>query len=96
MASLKPLGDKVLVRPAKKESVSKGGIVLPDSIKDKPQEGIVISTGPGKVTDDGKTVAVAVKPGDKILFTKYGPTEVKIDGEDLFILDERDILGVYA
>lgn len=95
MAKLQPLQDKVLVRPVKKEQVSKGGIVLPESVKEKPQEGVVIATGPGKTTDDGKTIPVAVKAGDKILFTKYGPTEIKVDNEDLYILDERDILGVF-
>ena len=96
MTSLKPLQDKVLVRPVKREAISKGGIVLPETAKEKPQEGIVVSVGPGKVTDDGKKIPVSVKPGDKILFTKYGPTEIKIDGEELFILDERDILGIFS
>ena len=95
MASLKPLHDKVLVRPAKREPISKGGIVLPESSKEKPQEGIIIAVGSGKITDDGKKIPMSVKPGDKVLFTKYGPTEIKIDGEELFILDERDILGIY-
>ncbi len=95
MASLKPLQDKVLVRPVKKDPISKGGIVLPETAKEKPQEGIVVAIGPGKVTDDGKKIPMSVKPGDKVLFTKYGPTEIKVDDEELFILDERDILGIF-
>lgn len=96
MATLKPLGDRVLVRPDKKDAVSKGGIALPpNASKEKPQQGTVVAVGPGKTTDDGKTVPMPIKAGSKVLFTKYGPTEVKVNDEELLILDERDILGVF-
>lgn len=93
MANLQPLADRLVVKPMPKEEVTKGGIVLPDTVKEKPQEGEVIAVGPGKMTDDGKRIAMDVAVGDIVLFAKYGGTEVKLDGEDLVILREADILA---
>jgi len=90
---LQPLADRVVVRPTEKEEVTKGGIVLPDTAKEKPQEGKVIAVGPGKLSEDGKRIAMEVKVGDKVLYAKYGGTEVKIDDEELIILRESDILA---
>lgn len=92
--SFRPLGDRVLVKRVEEETKTKGGIIIPDTAKEKPQEGEVIATGPGARDDDGKHVALDVKVGDRVLFAKWGGTEVKIDGEDLLILKESDILGV--
>ena len=89
-----PLGDRVLVKPGAKEEARRSGIIIPDTAKEKPQEGKVISTGKGKVTDDGKVLPMEVKAGDTILFGKWSGTEVKIDGEDLLIMKEDDIMGV--
>lgn len=94
MAKLKPLGDKVLVRPLAREEMTKGGIVLPDTAKEKPEEGEVLAVGPGKYID-GQLKPLDVSVGQRVLFGKYGPTEVKIDGEELYILSESDIYGVY-
>ena len=91
---LQPLGDRILVKPIPREEVTKGGIVLPDTAKEKPQEGKVISVGPGARDDSGKLVPLDVKAGDRILFGKWSGAEVKIDGEDLLIMKESDILGV--
>lgn len=94
MASkLQPLGDRLVVKPTPKEEVTKGGIVLPDTVKEKPQEGKVIAAGPGKLTDDGKRIAMDVKVGDNVIYAKYGGTEIKEDGEELIILRESDILA---
>jgi chaperonin GroES len=90
---IQPLGDKVLVRPLSQEETTKSGIVLPDVAKEKPQEGEVMAVGPGKYVD-GKLVPLDVKKGDKILFTKYGPTEIEFEGQELLIVSESDILGV--
>ncbi|MBM3148927.1 MAG: co-chaperone GroES [Chloroflexi bacterium] len=90
---LQPLGDRVVVKPIPKEDVTKGGIVLPDTAKEKPQEGKVLAVGPGKMTDDGKRIAMDVKVGDVVLYAKYGGTEVKEDDEELIILRESDILA---
>jgi chaperonin GroES len=90
---LQPLGDRVVVRPIEREEVTKSGIVLPDTAKEKPQEGKVLAVGPGRLADDGKRVAMDVKVGDEVLYVKYGGTEVKIDGEELMILRESDILA---
>ncbi len=90
---LQPLGDRVVVKPTEKEEMTKGGIVLPDTVKEKPQEGKVIAVGPGKLSEDGKRIAMEVKVGDKVLYAKYGGTEVKIDDEELIILRESDILA---
>jgi chaperonin GroES len=88
-----PLGDRVVIKPLPKEEVTKGGIVLPDTVKEKPQEGEVIAVGPGKLTDDGNRIAMEVKKGDIVLYAKYAGTEVKEDGEELIILRESDILA---
>ncbi|MGB1130348.1 MAG: co-chaperone GroES [Haloferula sp.] len=96
MASIQPLGSRVLVKRLDAEEVSAGGIVLPDSAKEKPQEAEVISLGTGGKDEDGKTIEFSVKVGDKVLISKYGGTDVKIDGEDLMILSESDILGIVS
>ena len=91
---LYPLGDRIVVRALGKEEVSVGGIILPDTAKEKPQEGEVIAVGPGKMTDDGNRLALEVTKGDKILFSKYAGTEVKLNGNDEYlILRESDILA---
>jgi len=90
----RPLGDRVLVRRVEEESKTKGGIIIPDTAKEKPQEGEVVSVGPGGRDEDGEYIRMDVKSGDRILFGKWSGTEVKIDGEDLIIMKETDILGV--
>jgi chaperonin GroES len=92
--SFRPLHDRVLVRRVKEEEKTKGGIIIPDTAKEKPQEGKVLAVGPGALDDSGKRVTPDVKPGDKILFGKWSGTEVTIDGEELIIMKESDILGV--
>ena len=92
--NLRPLGDRVLVEPAEEKEVKKGGIIIPDSAKEKPAEGEVVAVGPGKLNDAGERVAMDVAVGDRVLFSKYGGTEVKLDGEDFLIMREDDILGV--
>ena len=89
-----PLYDRVLVQRVKSEEKTSGGIIIPDTAKEKPLEGIVRSAGPGKVVDSGETVAMQVKEGDRVLFGKYSGTEVSLDGEDHLILNESDILAV--
>ena len=92
---IKPLSDHILIEPVKEEEKSKGGIFLPDTAsKEKSEEGKVIATGPGKMTNDGKMLPMSVKPGDKVLFTKYGPNEIKVDGKEYLIASESDILAV--
>ncbi len=91
---LRPLGDRVVVKALARETVTKSGIVLPDTAKEKPQEGEVLAVGPGKVLDNGKRTAVEVQAGQKVLFAKYAGTEVKIDGEEYLILRESDIMGI--
>jgi chaperonin GroES len=93
---LQPLGDRVVVKPVEGEEVTKGGIILPDTAKEKPQEGKVLAVGPGRLSEDGKRIAMEVKVGDLVLYVKYGGTEVKIDGEELMILSEKDILAKKA
>ncbi len=90
---LQPLGDRVVVKPIPKEEVTKGGIVLPDTVKEKPQEGKVIAVGPGKMTDDGKRIPMDIKEGDTVIYAKYGGTEIKEEDEELMILRESDILA---
>ena len=92
--NLKPLGDRVVVKTDPSEEKTMSGIVLPDTAKEKPQMGTVIAVGTGRVLDNGQRIAVEVKVGDKILFSKYGGTEVKLDNEEFIILQERDILAV--
>ena len=93
MAKFEPLGDRVVVKPIAREEVSKGGIVLPDTAKEKPQEGEVIAVGPGRLSEDGKRIAMEVKQGDRIIYAKYAGTEIKLDDEELIILRESDILA---
>ena len=90
---VQPLGDRVLVKPMPKEEVTKGGIVLPDTVQEKPQEGKVIAVGPGKINEEGKRIVMEVSKGDVVIYAKYGGTEIKIEGEDLIILRESDILA---
>lgn len=92
-AKIKPLGDRVVIKPLPKEEVSKGGIVLPDTAKEKPQEGEIIAVGPGKLSEDGKRIAMEVKVGDKVIYSKYAGTEFKLDDEEVIILRESDILA---
>ncbi|MBI2178523.1 MAG: co-chaperone GroES [Candidatus Tectomicrobia bacterium] len=91
---VQPLQDRILVKRLDAEEEKVGGIIIPDTAKEKPQEGEVVAVGPGKVTDDGKRQPVGVKEGDKILFAKYAGTEVKIDGEDFLVMREDDVLAV--
>ncbi len=90
---LEPLGDRVVVKPSPKEDVTKSGIVIPDTAKEKPQEGKVIAVGPGRMTEDGKRVAMDVKVGDIVIYAKYGGTEIKEGDDELIILRESDILA---
>ena len=92
--ALKPLQDRVLVKRLDSEEKTKGGIIIPDSAKEKPLEGKVVAVGDGKILDDGKRQALAVKKGDKILFGKYSGTEIKVEGEEMIILREDDILAI--
>ena len=91
---IRPLGDRILVKRIKEEEKTKGGIIIPDTAKEKPQEGKVMAVGKGKMTEAGKLVTPDVKAGDKILFGKYSGSEVKLEGDELLILREDDILGV--
>jgi len=91
---LTPIGDRVVVKPEPEEQKTKSGIVLPDTAKEKPQEGTVVSVGTGRILDNGQKVPLEVKVGDKIIYSKYGGTEVKIDEEEYIILSERDILAI--
>ena len=91
---LRPLHDRVLIKRLEEQDEKHGSIIIPDSAKEKPQEGKVMAVGSGRVTEEGKTLALAVKAGDRILFGKYSGSEVKIDGEELLIMKEEDILGI--
>lgn len=93
---IQPLADRVLVEPVKDGEVKKGGIIIPDTAKEKPQEGRVVAVGTGKLDDNGKLIPFHVKKNDRILMPKYGGTEVKVDGKDYLILREEDILGIIA
>ena len=92
-SKLEPLGDRVVIRPSKREELSKGGIVIPDTAKEKPQEGEVVAVGPGKMTDEGKRIAMDVKVGDIVVYARYAGTELKIDEEELVVVRESDILA---
>ena len=92
--TIKPLEDRVLVQPLEAEQVTASGLVIPDTAKEKPQEGKVVATGPGRVDDNGKRVPMDVKEGDIVIFSKYGGTEVKYDGNEFLLLNARDILAV--
>jgi chaperonin GroES len=90
---LQPLADRLVVKPIEREEVSRGGIVLPDTAKEKPQEGKIMAVGPGRLSEDGKRIAMEVKVGDVVIYAKYGGTEIKIEDEELVILRESDILA---
>jgi chaperonin GroES len=92
--NIRPLGDRILVKRIQEEEKTKGGIIIPDTAKEKPQEGRVVAVGKGKMTEDGKLVAPDVKAGDRILFGKYAGSEIKLEGDEHLILREDDILGV--
>ncbi|GIW06680.1 MAG: 10 kDa chaperonin [Dehalococcoidia bacterium] len=96
MAELKPLGDRVVVTPFKQEEVTKSGIVLPDTAKEKPQEGTVVAVGPGRVLDNGSRSPMEVKVGDRVLYAKYAGTEFKIEDTEYLVLRESDLLAVVA
>lgn len=91
---IRPLGDRVLVKPLEEKEVKKGNIIIPDTAKEKPQQGEVIAVGKGKMTDDGKLLPMDVKVGDKVLYGKYSGTEIKIEGQEYLILNQDDILGI--
>ncbi len=92
--NIKPLSDRVVIKSIENEDKSSGGIIIPDSAKEKPAEGEIVAVGPGKLSDAGERVAMDVAVGDRVLFSKYGGTDVKLDGEDYLIMREDDILGV--
>ena len=92
-SKLEPLGDRVVIKPAKREEMTKTGLVLPETAKEKPQEGEVVAVGPGKMTDDGERIAIDVKVGDVVVYAKYAGTEFKLDDEELIIVRESDILA---
>ena len=94
ITSLRPLGDRVVVKPQGRETVTKSGIVLPDTAKEKPQEGEIVAVGPGKVLDNGIRTILEVKIGQRVLFAKYSGTEVKVEDEEYLILRESDVLGI--
>ena len=92
--SLKPLGNRVVIEPIEQEDITSGGIVLPETAKEKPQKGTILSVGPGERDEDGKYIPMDVKEGDTVLFAKYAGTEIKVDGDKLLILKESDILAI--
>lgn len=94
MAQIRPTGDRVVVKPAAKEEVTKSGIVIPDTAKEKPQEGTIVAVGSGRLLDNGDRAPIDVSKGDRVLFAKYGGTEFKLDGEEYLVLKENDILAV--
>ena len=91
---LRPLGDRVVIKPSAREEMTKSGIVLPDTAKEKPQEGKILAVGPGRILDDGKRESMDVKVGQKVLYGKYAGTEFKVDGNDLLIVSQKDILAI--
>lgn len=91
---LKPLGDRVVVKPSEAEEKTKGGIIIPDTAKDRPQEGEVVAVGPGRILDNGQRVAPEVKVGDKVVYSKYGGTEIKVDEIEYLIVRESDLLAI--
>jgi chaperonin GroES len=91
---LRPLGDRVVIQPTPREEMTKSGIVLPDTAKEKPQEGTILAAGPGRIADDGTREPMDVKEGDKVLYAKYAGTEFKVEGEDLLIVSQKDILAI--
>lgn len=92
--NITPLADRVIIKPSEAEETTKGGIILPDTAKEKPIEGTIVAAGPGKVTDDGKTVKLGVKVGDKVLYGKYSGTEITVEGEEYLIMRESDIFAI--
>ena len=92
--TMRPLGDRVVIRPTPREEVTRSGIVLPDTAKEKPQEGTVIAVGPGRILDDGSREAIDVSEGQRVLYAKYAGTEFKIEGEELLIISQKDILAI--
>ena len=94
MATIRPVGDRVVVKPAAKEETTKSGIVLPDTAKEKPQEGTVIAVGSGRMLDNGERATIDVHEGDRVLFAKYGGTEFKLENEEYLVLKESDILAI--
>jgi chaperonin GroES len=94
--NLKPLADRVIIKPSEAQEKTKGGIILPDTAKEKPIEGIVVAIGPGKISEDGKTIKMEVKEGDKVLYGKYSGTEVTVDGVEYLIMRESDIFAIVA
>ncbi len=92
--NIRPLEDRILVRPEEGEETTASGIVIPDTAKEKPQEGTVLACGPGKRSDSGELIPVDVKEGDRVVYSKYGGTEIKVEGEDLLILSARDVLAI--
>src|SRR5579875_2721859 len=94
VAKIRPVGDRVVVKPAAREEVTKSGIVIPDTAKEKPQEGTVVAVGSGRLLDNGERAALEVREGDRVLFAKYSGTEFKLDGEEYLVLKESDILAV--
>jgi len=93
-SKIQPIGDRVVVKPAAKEEVTKSGIVIPDTAKEKPQEGTVVAVGSGRLLDNGERAVLDVREGDRVLFAKYGGTEFKLDGEEYLVLKENDILAI--
>jgi chaperonin GroES len=91
---IRPLNDRILVKRLEEEGTTAGGIIIPDSAKEKPAEGEIVAVGPGKINDKGERTTMDVKPGERVLFSKYGGTDVKIEGDDYLIMREDDILGV--
>jgi chaperonin GroES len=94
--NVKPLADRILVRRIEEQETRKGGIIIPDTAKEKPQEGEIVAVGPGRMNEEGKRIAMEVKKGDRVLIGKYSGTEVKIDGTEYVILREDDVLGILA
>jgi len=93
---LQPLGDRVVVQPSEEEDVTKGGIILPDTAKEKPQRGVIIAVGPGRLDEEGKRIPMEVKKGDKVIYSKYAGSEIKQDDKEVLILRESDILAKYS
>lgn len=94
--NVKPLADRILVRRIEEQETKRGGIIIPDTAKEKPQEGEVVAVGPGRLTDEGKRISMEVKKGDRVLIGKYSGTDVKIDGSEYIILREDDVLGILS
>ncbi|MCJ7807886.1 MAG: co-chaperone GroES [Dehalococcoidia bacterium] len=92
---LQPLGDRVVVQPSEEEEITKGGIILPDTAKEKPQRGVIIAVGPGRLDEEGKRIPMEVKKGDKVIYSKYAGSEIKQDDKEVLILRESDILAKY-